>query len=68
MKKGSGKKVVSATAPVNHDGGTSEVVATSIRIDKPLHDRLRKLAFDKRLPMANYIVRGIELVLKAEKY
>lgn len=68
MKKGSGKKVVRATAPASSEGGVSEVVATSIRIDKPLHDRLRKLAFDRRVPMANYIVHGIEMVLKAEKY
>ncbi|ADW70340.1 hypothetical protein [Granulicella tundricola] len=48
--------------------GAVESVIMSLRVDKPQHDRLRKLAFDKRIPMREFIVRGIEEVLKAEKY
>ena len=45
-----------------------EKVGMSIRIEKTLHERLRKLAFDQRISMQEFIVRGIEEVLKAEKY
>lgn len=69
MRKGTGKKMVRATAPasVNEDY-SSEFIASSLRIEKSIHDRLRKLAFDTRVPMQTYINRGIEMVLKAEKY
>lgn len=43
-------------------------VILSLRIDGPVHDRLRELAFDRRRPMRDFIMQGIEQVLKAEKY
>jgi hypothetical protein len=67
--KGKGKRVVPAkAAPSPKNGDSNEVVATSVRIPKALHERLRKLSFDKRIGMTTYIERGIEMVLKAEKY
>ncbi|MDW5266933.1 MULTISPECIES: hypothetical protein [Acidobacteriaceae] len=69
MRKGTGKKIVKATAPATAtEGGPPEFVASSLRIEKSIHDRLRKLAFDTRMPMQTYVNRGIEMVLKAEKY
>jgi hypothetical protein len=69
VRKGTGKKIVRASAPatVNEDG-PPEFVASSLRIEKSIHDRLRELAFDTRIPMQTYVNRGIEMVLKAEKY
>jgi hypothetical protein len=43
-------------------------VVMSLRVEAAMHERLRKLAFDKRMPMRDFIVRGIEQVLKEEKY
>ena len=40
----------------------------SLKLEPGLYDRLRKLAFDKRQPMTELMIRGIEMVLKAEKY
>lgn len=69
MRKGSGKKIVPARAPVAvSESGPQEFVASSLRVEKTLHDRLRKLAFDTRIPMQTYVNRGIEMVLKAEKH
>jgi hypothetical protein len=69
VRKGSGKKMVPAKAVVTaNESSTPEFVASSLRIEKALHDRLRKLAFDTRVPMQTYVNRGIELVLKGEKY
>lgn len=44
------------------------IAAMSLRIDRSLYERLRKLAFDRQKPMLEFIVRGIEMVLKAERY
>jgi hypothetical protein len=68
VRKGTAKKV--AKAKELGDGGSEDdvVVPMSIRPPRPLYDRLRKLSFDTRKPMTEYINRGIELVLKAEKY
>jgi hypothetical protein len=69
MRKGTGKKVVKVTDLVKgKDPGPDAVVAMSLLIDYPLYERLRKLAFDKHTPARQYVTRGIELVLKAEKY
>ena len=43
-------------------------VLTTVRLERPLHQRLRKLAFDQEKDMRELIVEGIELVLKREKY
>jgi|GEM_PF-6814159 len=48
--------------------GKVKDVVMSFRLEEQMHDRLRKLAFDKRLPMRDFIVRGIEQVLKEENY
>jgi predicted DNA-binding protein len=67
MRKGTAKKV--AKAKELTEGGSDDVVVPmSIRPPKPLYDRLRQLSFDNRKPMTEYINRGIEMVLKAEKY
>jgi len=68
MRKGTAKKVVKATDLQKGEADDNAVVAMSLRPPKPLYDRLRKLSFDKRKPMTEYIERGIEMVLKAEKY
>ncbi len=47
---------------------SSSPAAMSLRLDRSLYERLRKLAFDKRQPMSTFIVQGIELILKAENY
>ena len=68
MRKGTAKKVVKAKELSGGGADENAVVAMSIRPPKPLYDRLRKLSFDTRKPMTEYIERGIEMVLKAEKY
>lgn len=69
MRKGSGKKVVKVADLVKgEDPGPDTVIAMSLLLDYPVYERLRKLAFEKRKPMRQYINRGIEKVLKSEKY
>lgn len=46
----------------------AEIVNVSLRLEPALHDRLRKLAFDQRIPMHTLIVQGIESVLTKAKY
>jgi predicted HicB family RNase H-like nuclease len=43
-------------------------VNVSLRLDPALHERLRKMAFDKRKHMHPFIVEAIETALKAAKY
>lgn len=43
-------------------------VVMSLRIDSTMHDRLRKISYERKQPMRDFIVQGIEMVLKAEKY
>lgn len=45
-----------------------QIVNMSLRLEPALYDRLRKLAFDKRVPMHGLVVNSIEKLLKAEKY
>lgn len=45
-----------------------EDVIMSIRLEGPMHERLRKLAFDRRSTKRDLIVKGLEMMLKAEKY
>jgi predicted DNA-binding protein len=67
MRKGTAKKVAKVSELM--EGESDDVVVPmSIRTPRPLYDRLRKLSFDKRKHMTEYINRGIEMVLKAEKY
>lgn len=68
MRKGTAKKVVKAKEMMKGDSDENAVVPMSLRPPKSLYDRLRKLSFDTRKPMTEYIERGIEMVLKAEKY
>ena len=69
MRKGTAKKVVKAAdlkagKPLDPEA----VVAMSLRLDHSRYERLRKLSYDKHQPMTELLVRGIDLVLKAEKY
>ena len=69
MRKGTAKRIVKAKELAKDevpDG--SAVVVMSVRVEKQLYERLRKLSFDRRQPMTEFMVRGIDLVLKAEKY
>lgn len=40
----------------------------SVRFETAQHERLRKLAFDCKTEMREFIVRGVEEVLKGEDY
>lgn len=51
---------------VEHSDTPKDVIM-SIRIEGAMHERLRKLAFDRRKPMRDFIVEGIETVLKTER-
>ena len=68
MRKGSGKKIVKV-ADLGRDQtvDTDAVVSMSLRLDHPLYERLRKLSFDKRKPMRDFIIRGVEQVLKGRE-
>jgi len=69
MRKGTAKKVVKASdlaSGVNPD--PDAVIPVSLRLPTSLHERLRKLSFDTRRPMTEFLIRGAEMVLKAEKY
>lgn len=69
MRKGTGKKLIKATELVKGQVQPPDaVVPMSLLVASPLYERLRQLSFDKRKPMRNYVTRGIEMVLKAEKY
>lgn len=68
MRKGTAKKVAKVKELTEGGSDDDVVVPMSIRPPKPLYDRLRKLSFDKRKHMTEYIIRGIEMVLKHEKY
>jgi hypothetical protein len=69
MRKGSGKKVVKVADLVDGENpGADTVIAMSLLLDYPVYERLRKLAFEKRKPMRQYIIRGIDKILKLEKY
>ena len=46
----------------------TEIVNVSLRLDPALHERMRKMAFDKRIHMHPFIVEAIEAALKAAKY
>jgi hypothetical protein len=45
-----------------------EIVNVSLRLDPALHERLRKMAFDKRKKMHPIIIEAIEAALKSAKY
>jgi predicted transcriptional regulator len=53
---------------VKGEPAKTEIVNVSLRLDPALHDRLRKMAFDKRRQMHPIIVEAIEAFLKAAKY
>jgi hypothetical protein len=57
------KKKVSDGVPADE-----EIVNMSLRLPRSLHERLRKLNFDTREPMHSIAIRGIEMVLRAEKH
>ena len=64
-----GKKASTTKSRVTQDvGGGGSSVVMSLRLEAAMHERLRKLAFDRRGSMREFILRGIEEVLKAEKY
>ena len=66
-KKTSGKQRSKTSDAALAPGQLPDVVM-SLRLEGSQHERLRKLAFDKRLPMRDFIVQGIEHILKSEKY
>ena len=58
----------SAKSAVEVPKSDTDPATMSIRIPRHVHERLRKLSFERRRPMHDFIMQGIELVLKAEKY
>ena len=67
MKKGTAKKVVKASEIGTPGVDTDAVVPVSLRLSRPLYERLRLLAFETRRPMTEFVVRGVEMVLEAEQ-
>ena len=69
MRKGTAKTVVKAADLAKGEkvdpGG---VISVSLRLPTPVYERLRKLSFDKRKPMSEYLIQGVESVLSDEKY
>jgi hypothetical protein len=69
MQRAKAKKIVKVEDLVAGEKmDPNAVVVYSVRIPAPLYERLRKLNFDTRRPVSEYVVRGVEMVLKAEKY
>ena len=69
MRKGTARKIVKAAelgSGVEVD--PEAVISVSLRLPAPIYERLRKLSFDKRKPMSEYLIHGVELLLKGEKY
>jgi len=56
------------TAITKTEPPKTEIVNVSLRLEPALHERLRKMAFDKRRQMHPIIVEAIEAALKAAKY
>lgn len=64
-------KKVEVKAGTSEDGGEpekQELVGISMKVPRSLHDRLRKIAFEKRRPMTEFIIKGVEDILKKEGY
>ena len=57
-----------AATKADESAASSSDTIMSIRLEGAMHERLRKLAFDRREPMRSFIVKGITLVLEAEGY
>ena len=45
-----------------------KAVVMSLRLDTPMHDRLRKMAYEQRRTMRDILLEGLELVLTKGKY
>jgi hypothetical protein len=52
------------TAPEQDSAEMSDVVRTSIYISRAAHERLREIAFTRRLRVHGLIVEGIDMVLR----
>ena len=66
-----GCRAVAAKKESGKDGESERIAPDpimSIRVEKDIYERLRKLAFDKRVPMRDFIVRGVAEILKKEGY
>jgi hypothetical protein len=63
-----GKLMPKKAAVTKAEPAKPEIVNVSLRLDPALHERLRKMAFDKRRQMHPIIVEAIETALKAAKY
>jgi predicted DNA-binding protein len=47
---------------------TQDVQALTIRLPAPLHERLRRAAFDARVPMSQIVITAIEKELGNEDH
>lgn len=69
MRKGTAKKILRVEDLANGEKiDPDAVVLYSLRLPAAVYERLRKLAFDTRRPMTEFVIRGLEIVFKTEKH
>lgn len=68
MQRLKAKKVLKVEELIAGKIDPDAVVPYSVQLPAPLYERLRKLNYDTRRPMSEFVIRGIEMVLKAEKH
>jgi hypothetical protein len=57
--------LTSAPAAARHEGRRPEVKQQTVYLPIKVHEQLRRLAFDERARMHDYLLEGLDLVFRA---
>jgi len=65
---GTPRKRVGAPKAAAIEKGKSDIVHSSLYLPGPVHEALRKIAFDERLKMHDIVLEGIDATLRRRGY
>ena len=59
-------KSVAAAITAAADGVEGRVVGLTVRLNADKHEKLRRIAFEKRISIHSLLLKGVDLVLERE--